>query len=68
MKTVTRVKKRVKRGFWGWYWLIFKWIMVAGLVVGLTGVFIGISTFSHYASTTPTLDLAKLGNPEPSKV
>ena len=68
MKNVTRVKKRVKRGFWGWYWFIFKWMMVAGLVVGLTGVFIGISTFSHYASTTPTLDLAKLGNPEPSKV
>src|SRR5699024_9908351 len=43
-------------------------MMVAGLVVGITGGFIGISTFAHYASTTPTLDLAKLGNPEPSKV
>ena len=68
MKRVTRVKKKVKRGFWGWFWLLFKWVMVLGLVVGLSGVFIGISTFSHYASSTPPLDLEKLGNPEPSKV
>lgn len=68
MKQVKRVKKKIDRGFWGWHWLIFKWIMVGGIVLGLTGVFLGISTFSHYASATPTLDLAKLGNPEPSKV
>lgn len=42
--------------------------MIVGTVLSVSVLLIGISYFSKYAQDTPTLDLYKLGNPEPSLV
>lgn len=68
MKKYRRVKKRYNQGFWDYFWVGFKWLMVTGVVAGITVVLIGIAYFTQYAADTPTLDLNKLGNPEPSLV
>lgn len=68
MNRTRRVKKKRDIGFWGWFWIVWKWIILSGLLVGVAGLIIGISFFAKYSADTPTLNLDKLGNPGSSLV
>src|SRR5574344_592712 len=68
MNRTRRVRKKRDIGFWGWFWIVWKWVILSGLLVGVAGLIIGISFFAKYSADTPTLNLDKLGNPGSSLV